>query len=409
MKICVIGAGISGLSIAQLLKDHFEVEVLESDSTIGGIAKTKKVEGITYHTIGGHCFNSKHQDVLDFVFSDILKKDEWHLVERDAKILFKDNMISYPIEFAVKEIDSFDTELAFNISKEILSASGEEGSNLEEWFINHFGPTLARDYFVPYNKKIWQMEPKNMDSVWVKDKLPIPSKYDFYKALIKENKDEMPHAKFYYPNTNDQMTFLNALASGLNIKLNYKVETIEKSSSGWIVNGEKEFGLIINTSPLDRLGGMLADVPADVKTAFNKLRYNRVSNVLWKTDKELHNTWTYLPSDKFRIHRIINIGSFFDPKEKYCITEIMGENPYETFIEEGKKLDYLITPLDYNVSDHAYVVFDSNYKSAISTIYNYLKQEGLYTHGRFGEWEYYNMDICIKKSLELSGKILSQR
>lgn len=42
MKICVIGAGISGLSIAQLLKDHFEVEVLESDSTIGGIAKTKR-------------------------------------------------------------------------------------------------------------------------------------------------------------------------------------------------------------------------------------------------------------------------------------------------------------------------------------------------------------------------------
>ena len=49
MKIAVIGAGISGMSVARLLKDDFEVEVLEKESVVGGIARTKEVNGIAYH------------------------------------------------------------------------------------------------------------------------------------------------------------------------------------------------------------------------------------------------------------------------------------------------------------------------------------------------------------------------
>lgn len=53
MRIGVLGAGISGLSIARLLKDDFEVEVLEKESVIGGIARTRDVNGMAYHVNGG--------------------------------------------------------------------------------------------------------------------------------------------------------------------------------------------------------------------------------------------------------------------------------------------------------------------------------------------------------------------
>lgn len=408
MKIGIIGAGISGLSLANLLKNDFDVEILESSEVVGGIARTKKVNGITYHTVGGHCFNSKYEDVMDFVFKDILEKNKWHLVQRDAKILFKDHLISYPIEFAMKEIDKIDTDLAFKMTSEILNASQEDGKNLQEWFENYFGKTLATEYFVPYNKKIWKRDPKDMDSVWIKDKLPIPSKYDFYHSLIKKSSDNMPHAKFYYPNSNDQNTFISALALNLDCTTNYKVEKIEKKDNKWIVNDEKVFDLIINTSPLDKLGKMLKNVPTDIQKAFNNLKYNKVSNVLWKTNKPLESTWTYIPSSKSKIHRIINIGTFFNPTSNYCITEIMGDIPYADFIKEAKNIDYLDEPLDYNVSDHAYVVFDSEYSSSTKIIFKFLDDKGLYTHGRFGEWEYYNMDVCIKKSIDLSNKILKE-
>ena len=154
MKICVIGAGVSGLAVAKLLKDNFDVEILEADEQIGGIAKTKTVDDIAYHMIGGHCFNSKYKEVRDFVFS-IYEKNKWNAKDRNAKIFLDDHFISYPIEFSVREIAEFDSELAFNITNDFFCARYDNPKNLEEWFLQKFGETLARKYFLPYNKKIW--------------------------------------------------------------------------------------------------------------------------------------------------------------------------------------------------------------------------------------------------------------
>ena len=70
-------------------------------------------------------------------------------------------------------------------------------------------------------------------------------------------------------------------------------------------------------------------------------------------------------------------------------------------VEYGKKFDYLIEPLDYNISDYAYVVYDQNYKDATTNVKEYLKSINLHTIGRFGEWEYYNMDMCMESAFKL--------
>ena len=45
MKYIVIGAGISGLSIAQLLSGHNNVTIFEADSRPGGMVKCDRVNG----------------------------------------------------------------------------------------------------------------------------------------------------------------------------------------------------------------------------------------------------------------------------------------------------------------------------------------------------------------------------
>ncbi|EKZ8862261.1 NAD(P)-binding protein, partial [Campylobacter coli] len=264
MKIGIIGAGISGMSVARLLKDCFEVEILEKETFVGGIARTKDVNGVAYHVVGGHCFNSIYPDVLDFVFNEVLQKDYWNLIERKAKALFRNQWISYPVEFAIPEIDKIDSFLGMKIVQEMLNASYEKGSNLEEWFINHFGPTLSREYFLPYNEKIWGINPKEMDNSWIIDekqmKLPVPTKINFYKSLISNSEnifDNMPHAFYYYPKTNNQNTFIEALSVGLNIIYSYEVECIEYCNQKWYINGEKQYDILINTSPLDLIPNIL--------------------------------------------------------------------------------------------------------------------------------------------------------
>ena len=149
MKIGVLGAGISGLTISKLLNNEFDVEILEKEQNHGGIARTKDVNGVSYHVTGGHCFNSKHKDVLEFVFNEVLSEDKWNKIERNAKIRFKGNEISYPIEFSVLEIAKFDKNLALNIVKDFLGCIPKEVSNLEDWFRINFGNTLAEEYFLP--------------------------------------------------------------------------------------------------------------------------------------------------------------------------------------------------------------------------------------------------------------------
>ncbi|EFS3143561.1 NAD(P)-binding protein [Campylobacter coli] len=409
MKIGIIGAGISGMSIARLLKDDFEVEVLEKSNNVGGIARTKDVGGKPYHINGGHCFNSKFDDVLDFVFNTVLDKGKWNYLPRKAEILFKNNWVTYPIEFSIKEIDSFDTSLAFQITKEMFNASYEKGKNLEEWFINHFGLTLAKEYFIPYNTKIWGIAPKNMDNVWIEDekqmKLPVPTKESFYKSLVGKITDKMSHAAFYYPKTNNQNTFIEAIGEGVDILTNYDVKDITKENNQWIVNGEKKYDILINTSPLDLIPQILKNIPIKALSCFNKLKYNKVTNIFWETDGSLDITWGYIPDSSIGFHRISNTGSIVQPKGNFCTTEAIGEIPYDRLVEEGQKIPFLKKPLDYNVTEHAYVFFDLNYTQAKAGAISYLDSLGIYSHGRFGEWEYYNMDVCIKRSIDLAKNI----
>ncbi|GAB6122891.1 hypothetical protein [Dysgonomonas termitidis] len=74
-------------------------------------------------------------------------------------------------------------------------------------------------------------------------------------------------------------------------------------------------------------------------------------------------------------------------------------------IQSGRTDDFLIEPLDHNNSDMAYIVFDENYSSSMNIIREYLDKIGIYTLGRFGEWQYYNMDICIKKAIDMANSI----
>ena len=407
MKIAILGSGISGLTIGKLLTDVFDVEILEKSIHHGGIARTKSINGVSYHLTGGHCFNSKFPEVLDFVFNKIMPESEWHKVKRNAAIKFKGHEVDYPIEYSVKQISTFNDELAINIVKDFLNSNDDNSyENLEVWFRKKFGKTLAEEYFIPYNKKIWNRDPKEMDPSWVKDKLPIPDVKSFFKSLVDTARDNMPHSEFYYPNSNSQNTFIDNLAKGLNINYNTEVKSIlfDGKTQKWLINGKFYYDRIISTIPLNLIPRLIVNCPETVITAASKLKYNKVSTMLWET-KPTTRTWSYLPDSDSIFHRYIHIGNFFKPEKNYSITEAVGERSYEEMLENGRRDSFLIKPLDYFVSNHAYVVFDENYKQYKKSIINYLNSIGIHSIGRFGEWEYYNMDVCIKSALDLAKNI----
>lgn len=409
-RVAVIGAGISGLAFAKYAKTtskKVEVKLFEKASEIGGIAKVKDIDTkVPYHMIGGHCFNSKFAHVMEFVFKHVLPESEWRKVNRKASILFKGNSIGYPIEYSIKDIFKFDEKLALDIIKDFYTATKGPAANLAEWFKNNFGATLANEYFIPYNRKIWGTDPSNMTADWVTDKLPMPNDMEILKGLIGDGRDTMPHSTFYYPKAGTQNAFINALASGLDIFLNSNVNNIVENEDGTYAIDNDVFDHIVYTGPLDEIAQVLS-VDDKVSEAASKLRYNKVTTMLWKS-KPTTDTWTYIPGAESQFHRMIHIGNFTGSDQNYSITEAVGHVSYDDMIGSAQNIELLVEPVDYNVSERAYVVFDKNVSEAKDTIFEGLSKKNVHLLGRFGEWEYFNMDICIKRAMEVFEEVVKE-
>lgn len=101
MKFAIIGAGMSGLAIANILQDNGnEVTVYEKDSRPGGMIKCDRVEGSLFHRTGGHVFNTKRQDVMDWFWKHFDKEKEFTKAERHSSVVMEgvNDNVPYPIE-----------------------------------------------------------------------------------------------------------------------------------------------------------------------------------------------------------------------------------------------------------------------------------------------------------------------
>lgn len=406
-EYCVIGAGVTGLTFAKAkLLNGRECVILEKDSIIGGIARPVQIDNIPFHRVGGHCFNSKNKSVMDFIFRNIIPAEEFNIIQRNAKIKFDFGEINYPIELNLKQLYKYKPEITIQIIQELMQAPNDvQADNLEKWFRTKFGDALSDLYLLKYNRKIWNKNPIEMSPSWIEGKLPVPDRETIIRSFFEDAADTMPHHSFYYPKSSyGQMELLRRLSMGLNILKNYSVKKIEKIGDKWCINDEIIARHVVSTIPLNLLPRVLCGTPENVIDAASKLKYNKVSTALFRS-KPTQKTWTYLPSSSSNFHRYIHIGNFINQKQDFTIAESIGERTREEMIQECERDEFLIEYIDSHVSEHAYVVYDENRESAVSTIFEFLETVGLHSIGRFGEWEYYNMDVCMSSALNTASAI----
>ncbi|UCD92141.1 MAG: FAD-dependent oxidoreductase, partial [Methanobacteriota archaeon] len=53
----------------------------------------------------------------------------------------------------------------------------------------------------------------------------------------------------------------------------------------------------------------------------------------------------------------------------------------------------------------AYVIYDKEHDRNIKTVKDFIKKQGIELCGRFGEFEYLNMDACIERAASLAERI----
>lgn len=168
--VAVIGAGISGLTVANQLKDYAKVEVFEKENKAGGLIKCIRVNGSLFHTCGGHVFNSKRQDVLDWFWSKFIKEEEFTKTDRNSCVFMDKNgsslehdNIPYPIENHMYLFDEAIQKAFYEDLDEIdivkgLNAKFTDYDSFGDFLRWRFGKTLYNLYFQPYNEKVWRRD-----------------------------------------------------------------------------------------------------------------------------------------------------------------------------------------------------------------------------------------------------------
>lgn len=411
MKIGIIGSGISGLSIANILKNDHQTTIFEKAAKPGGLIKCERVTNCLFHKVGGHVFNSRDERVFNWFWSYFDKEKEFVQAKRNAKVFFNNQIIGYPIE---NFIYLFDKPVVKAIVSELLELQKQpkkspfEYDNFESFLKGSFGNTLYEMYFKPYNHKIWRTDLQTVSMRWLEGKLPMPNFEEiFQNNIIRAEEDTMVHASFYYPKEEGSQFIINRLKEGLNIVNNFNVETIEEKD-GKLIIGDEAFDKVIFCGDIRQFPEygktLMKDAGVDVNYLEN-LRSNGTSNLFCETD-DTDISWMYIPEDFTKAHRIIYTGNFSDTNNagsdrKTCVVEFSGKVDYDIMVEEIKKLPGNLSPLSFNYEPNSYVIQDHRTRNEISAAKAALQKKNIFLLGRFAEWEYYNMDKAIEAAFKL--------
>ena len=424
--IGVLGGGITGLTFAHLVKDS---EVLEGDSTFGGLCRSIYDRGYTFD-LGSHIVFSRNKEVLDFQLDLLGNNKIKH--KRNTKVLYGGKLVKYPFENGLGDLEK---QEAFDCLADYVDTyiEREKGSlakpqNFKEWMYYRFGKSICDKYLYPYNAKIWDYNLSKMALFWVEGRIPQPPTRDVIKAAMDMESEGYTHQLyFYYPSKGGFQALSDSLVSKIEkerLHSSFKIEKIKRENNKWVVKSnsgqEKIYNKIVNTFHIQDFFRTLEDVPQDVQDAVDNLKWNSAYLTMIGVNKKLNDFhWMYLPDKEILPNRISfpsNMSPHNVPKGKSSIlsettfspkgekSKLGKDKVNETVVEQmGKALGFSDDEVDYSktiVGKYVYVVYDLDYEKNIQKIYDYVKEIDVTLAGRFAEFRYYNSDKCVESAME---------
>lgn len=433
MKTTILGGGLTGLTLGYLLKQkRINFEILEKEEECGGLMRSLQEGGFTFDFGGSHVAFSKDKEVLNFMLS-LLGKNKVKR-RRNTKILYKGHYVKYPLENGLSDLpkqDNFEC-LYWYIWNLIKKEKGKlnKAKNLKEFLYYTFGKGIAEKYLIPQNEKIWKYPIEKISLEWV-ERVPNPPMEDIVKSSLGMKTEGYVHQLFfYYPKKGGIQALIKSLETKIkkDISIGFNVKKIRKENEKWIISSEakeRECDTIISTIPIfDLVDAMNA--PKNVKKATNNLKYNSLITVMIGLDVPKINdfSWVYLPDKNVLPHRVSfpsNFSPYVTPKGKSSvlaeITCNMGDEIWkmddedltESVINDLHRLK-IINKRDVFFTKvrrirYAYIIYDLDYRENMKIVKKFMKSVGISLVGRFAEFEYLNMDACIKRAVNQVMKI----
>ena len=433
-SIGILGGGLSAISLAYFLpRNKYTATILEKEQQVGGLAKSFRKNGFTFD-IGPHIIFSKDKNILRWM---MLGKNKRKHYRRNVSY-YKRRFVKYPFENGLHQLPKEDTfECLYYFLHNDFKGKPK---NFKDWMYHGFGKGITEKYLIPYNKKIWKLDPGNMTLDWAGGRIPKPPAEDIIKSALGIETEGYTHQLyFYYPLRGGVQSLVNNILKkakarkdiNLQVKTGFEVKHITRKKNKWIVQdtkGEKRlFDVLVNTMPLHVLGRNGRFLAKKTKQNIKKLHYNSlILAYLGFKGKSPENRFAvYFPEPNTLFHRVSfnnYISPYLSPEGYYSVTA-------EITFRKGDKLskmkdrdiihhvvralhnEQMVDKKKLVLSEiarivYGYPVFDFNYPIYTKKVFDDLKNiKDFHFCGRFAEYRYINMNDCIKSAMNLAREL----
>ena len=436
MKIGVLGGGLSGISLAYFLQNKQGInciEILEKEREPGGLCRSFNLNGLSYD-IGPHIIFSKDNEILDLMIN--LLGENKNKFKRSNKIYYKKSFIKYPFENELSALSEADREYCLNT---FLNNPYENSvaENMLQYFLKTFGEGITNIYLKPYNEKIWKFDLSFMDTQMI-ERIPKPPREDIINSASGIPTEGYLHQiYFYYPQQGGINSLIKSFINQFNKKViitaDSNVVELQRIKNKWKIKTDKgasgEYDLIVSTIPVQSLAGIYkSDIPKEIIESIIDLKYSSIiiTIINVKKDNLGSNFSVMVPGKDIIFHRVSKLnflGDCYGAKDgsntllveityaKDSLLEKMSNSDVEKKIIEGledtKFIDNReqINFMETRRFEYAYIIYDLHHKKNMNLIRNYFDNQGISLCGRFGEFEYLNMDAVIRHAKNLSEEI----
>jgi len=418
--IGILGGGLAGLAAAHQLENagRKDYVVLEKNDEPGGLSRSWSENGYTFD-YGPHIIYTRDEHAMQ-LFRTFLKRNLTRQTRQNYIWLYK-TLVKYPFETFLHGLPP---RVVLECLEGVIDArnrcSTETPANFRDWVLATFGEGIARHYFIPYNLKVWKHPLEKMGIDWIAGRVPSPDLKDMLRgALGVQDREFGPNAMFQYPVRGGIGSLPASMASGLGrLRTGCEVTGISSKGTGLEVafrsgGGQEKmrFAAVISTLALPDIVKLLEDVPSAVADAARRLVFTRLLcmgiGVKRPAISDKHSI--YYPEKELLFNRIsfpMNMAISTAPKgHSSVLVEVTyrqddrvdprraGPRILSDLVKAGvlrgsDRIEYS----SVRTYDHGYVVYDLEHRKNVDTIHRHFREIGIIPAGRFGEWEYLNMD-----------------
>ncbi len=285
------------------------------------------------------------------------------------------------------------------------------------WIDATLGPGIARHFMTPYNEKLWTVPLDELTCEWMGRFVPSTSLEQILDgALADQSRNAGYNATFSYPLRGGIEALPQAFAASLaNIHTGCELARLDISNRQLhFKSGQTAcFHQLVTTMPLPALLRAASDVPQPVREAAQKLRFTSVCNVNLGVDRSISDKhWIYFPEPEYCFYRIGFSHNFSPNQAPAGCSAIYAEVGYSDWkpldrsgLVERIKADLIkagiLKPSDRVLAELcldipcAYVIYDRHHRQCSDLVRTFLRENGIFTIGRYGAWEYSGMEDAI--------------